>query len=131
MPMILVDTSVWIAYFRASDKHLTAHLQAFLEEDQVALAIPVKIEILCGSPPREWTRLRRSLEALPLLMPSNSTWERIERWVEQAVVEGERFGMADLLIAALAVERGAELWSLDSDFTRMQKLDFVRLHTPS
>lgn len=129
--MILVDSSVWIAYFRASDRHLTAHLQALLEADQVALAIPVKIEILCGSPPGEWIRLRRSLEALPLLIPSNSTWERMEGWVEKAVGKGERFGMADLLIAALAAEHGTELWSLDTDFVRMQKLGLVRLHVPS
>jgi predicted nucleic acid-binding protein len=131
MPMILVDTSVWIAYFRAADRHLTIHMQVLLEEDQVALAVPIKIEILSGSPAREWTRLRRVLEALPLIIPSNSTWERMEGWIEKAVAKGERFGMADLLIAALAVDWGVSLWSLDSDFVRMQKLGFVQLHTPS
>lgn len=129
--MILVDTSVWVAYFRASDRHLTAHLQLLLEEDQVALAVPVKIEILCGSSARESARLRRVLEALPLIIPSNSTWERMEGWIEKAVSKGERFGVADLLIAALAADRGMQLWSLDSDFERMQKLGFVRLHIPS
>jgi predicted nucleic acid-binding protein len=131
MPMILVDTSVWIVYFRASDRHLTAHLQALLEEDRVSLAVPVKIEILCGSAARDRARLRRVLEALPLLIPSSSTWERMEGWIEKAVSKGERFGVADLLIAALAADRGMLLWSLDSDFGRMQKLGFVRLHTPS
>lgn len=129
--MILVDTSVWIVYFRASDRHLTAHLQALLEEDRVSLAVPVKIEILCGSAARDRARLRRVLEALPLLIPSSSTWERMEGWIEKAVSKGERFGVADLLIAALAADRGMLLWSLDSDFGRMQKLGFVRLHTPS
>lgn len=128
--MILVDTSVWVAYFRASDRQLTAHLQTLLDEDKVALAIPVKIEILSGSPAGEWARLRRTLSALPLLVPVNSTWERMEGWVGKAVRKGERFGMADLLIAALAVEPEAELWSLDHDFVRMQKLGFVRLHDP-
>jgi predicted nucleic acid-binding protein len=129
--MILVDTSVWIAYFRASDRDLTAHLQVLLEEDQVVLPVPVKIEILCGSPARELARLRRLLEALPLIVPSHSTWERMEDWIEIAISEGERFGMADLLIAALAVDRGTALWSLDNDFARMQKLGFVRLHAAS
>ncbi len=128
--MILVDTSVWVDYFRASDRRLTNHLLALLDEDQAALAAPVKIEILSGSPPSEWLRLRRALEALPLLIPSDSTWERMEGWVEKAMRRGERFGVADLLIGALAAERNMELWSLDGDFVRMAKLGFIRLHEP-
>ncbi len=129
--MIVVDTSVWVDYFRAADPHLTTHLQALLEEDQVVLAVPVRIEMLSGCPSRDWGRLRRSLEALPLLVPSDSTWERMEEWIGIAVRKGERFGMADLLIAALAAERGMGLWSLDLDFIRMAKLGLVRLHEPS
>jgi predicted nucleic acid-binding protein len=126
--MILVDTSVWVDYFRAANRRLTTHLQALLDEDQVVMAAPVKIEILSGSPRREWLRLRRSLEALPLLIPSDSTWERMEGWIEKAVRRGERFGVTDLLIGALAAERDMELWSLDGDFVRMAKLGFIRLH---
>jgi predicted nucleic acid-binding protein len=129
--MILVDTSVWVAYFRSSAGRLTTHLQTLIEEDQVVLAVPVKIEILSGSSAKESARLRRVLEALPLLVPSRSTWERMEGWVDQAVTKGERFGVADLLIAALAAEQDLSLWSLDRDFQRMYKLGFVRLHSPS
>ena len=128
--MILVDTSVWIAYFRGRDRKLVLHLQSLLEDDQIALAVLVKIEILSGSSRRDWARLRRTLSALPLLVPSHSTWERMEGWIGEAVANGERFGAADLLVAALAAERELPVWSLDSDFSRMQKLGFVQLHTP-
>ena len=128
--MILVDTSVWIAYFRTPAGPVTVHLQELLEEDQVALAVPVKMEILSGSPARDWARLHRVLGALPLYFPSDATWTRMEGWIRQAVSNGERFGVADLLIASLAADRGAALWSLDSDFARMERLGFVRLHAP-
>jgi predicted nucleic acid-binding protein len=129
--MILADTSVWVAYFRASDPHLVADLRMLLDEDQIAIAIPVKLELLGGSRREELDRLRRMLSALPLLIPGETTWERIEGWIEKAVSKGERFGVADLLIAALAADHNAMLWSLDIDFERMQRLGFVRLHIPS
>ena len=128
--MILADTSVWVAYFRASNPHLVGHLQELLEEDQIALAIPVKMEILSGSSREERIRLRRVLTALPLLIPSEKTWDRMEEWIETAVSRGERFGVTDLLLASLAADRNARLWSLDSDFKRMQKLGFIQLHNP-
>jgi predicted nucleic acid-binding protein len=122
---------VWVAYLRRSDKRVNEHMHLILDEDLAVLAIPVKIELLSGCSPKELPRLRRVLEALAVLFPSNTTWYQIEGWVEQSVLKGERFGVADLLIAALAAERGAALWSLDKDFVRMQKLGFVKLHSPS
>jgi predicted nucleic acid-binding protein len=36
--------------------------------------------------------------------------------------------VTDLIIAALAYERTAHVWSLDSDFEHMEKLGFVQLY---
>jgi predicted nucleic acid-binding protein len=40
---------------------------------------------------------------------------------------GQRFGVGDLLIGALARETGSLVWSLDSDLERMSGLGFVDL----
>jgi tRNA(fMet)-specific endonuclease VapC len=129
--MILIDTSVWIDYFRGRDRRLTSHLHRLLEDDRVALAAPVKIELLAGSSAKDRGRLQRVLQALPLFIPAPSTWERMEAWTETAVANGERFGVADLLIAALAAEGGMRLWSHDADFRHMQNLGFIQLHIPA
>jgi predicted nucleic acid-binding protein len=126
--MILADTSVWIAYFRASSPRIVEQMRELLEEDQIVLAVPVKMEILCGSSRESREKLSRVLSALPLLIPTETTWKRVEEWIESAVPQGERFGVMDLLIAALSAEIKASLWSLDSDFKRLQKLGFIKLH---
>ena len=68
------------------------------------------------------------LSALAVARPTDETWALIERWVATAADKGQRFGVGDLLIAALAAERGALVWSLDRDFERMERLKLVQLY---
>lgn len=126
--MISVDTSVWIAALRDAASSQARTLQELLDLDQVLMPVPVRIEILSGASNRERVRLRRLLSALPQLVPTEATWERIDGWLDRAGAAHQRFGIGDLLIAAMAAEYGAALWSLDRDFVRMARLGFVKLY---
>jgi predicted nucleic acid-binding protein len=77
---------------------------------------------------RQRAALRRALGALPVALPSEETWTLVESWIEPAARKGYRFGMADWLIAALADELGALVWSFDRDFERMEQLKLVQLY---
>ena len=129
--MIFVDTSVWIEFFRGRNQALVGQLKKQLELDQVALAAPVRVEILAGVRTSEVPRLRRALSALPVFYPSRDTWDRMEQCALKAATSGQRFGMGDLLIASLANERGAQVWSLDGDFREMARFRFVKLFAES
>jgi predicted nucleic acid-binding protein len=126
--VIVVDTSVWLAFFRSSDRRVVGHLQSLLEADEVGLAAPVRTEILSGASRRDRPRLHRLLSALPVLYPSDPTWRRIDAWILTAVAAGERFGFGDLLIASLAADEQAGIWSLDGDFDRMARLRLIETH---
>jgi predicted nucleic acid-binding protein len=127
--MIAVDTSVWIAALRSGTGREARVLRRLLDADEVALPVPVRLEILGGSSAADRPRLRRVLSALPVLYPGDETWPLLDGWVEQAAASGQRFGFGDLLIAALAVENGSLVWSLDADFTRMEALDLVSCYS--
>jgi predicted nucleic acid-binding protein len=126
--VILVDTSVWIEAFRRAHGKEAEHLRVLLDAGEVAITPAIRIELLSGSSAADLPRLRRTLSALPLFAPGVETWDRIEGWVGRAVAAGRRFGVADLLIAAVAAENDLTIWTRDDDFTAMARLGFVRVH---
>ena len=128
--MIFVDTSVWVDALRDGASPAAVHLRELLDVDDVALAAPVRLEILADATRRNRARLRSTLAALPLYRPTDATWERLEKCVDRAGDAGGRFGFADLLVAAIAADQDAALWTNDVDFARMARLGFVRLHRP-
>ena len=128
--MIVVDTSVWVAALRAARSPEAAALSALLDADEVALPVPVRIEILSGASSRDRVALRKALSALPVLCPTEATWSLIDQWVDRAGDASQRFGIGDLLIGALARDAGALVWSLDADLDRMSRLGLVDLYEP-
>jgi len=128
--VILVDTSVWVGYLRGTSEPIARTLEALLAEEAIGLPAPVKLELLSGASAAALPQIRRALSGLPTLYPSRDTWSLADRWVARAVARGHRFGLGDLLLGAIAAERGGRIWSLDGDFVRMAALGMVKLFTP-
>ena len=129
--MIVVDTSIWVSALRSPSSPVAPALTSLLDADQVLLTPPVRTELLGGARAEDRRQLRRTLTALPLAYPTDDTWRLMDEWAEHARDRGERFGVGDLLIGALAREAGALVWSLDADFTRLARLKLVELYEPA
>lgn len=126
--MIFVDTSVWVTAARAPAGREASSLHSLLDADEVNLPLPVRIELLAGAARKNRQALKVALSALPLSIPGEDTWQIVNQWIEPAANAGYRFGVADLLLAAMAREHGGLVWSLDSDFHAMEKLGMVGLY---
>ena len=127
--MIVVDTSVWVAALRTEGSEAEM-LRLLLDEDEVLLPIPVKIELLSGTSKRDRAALRSALSALPLAYPTDETWRLMDGWTDRTARAGAAFGFGDLLIAAIAHEAGALVWSLDAAFERLQRMRLIDLYRP-
>ena len=127
--MIVVDSSVWVEALRHEGDEARV-LRSLLDADEVLLPMPVKIELLSGVSRRERQPLRSGLSALPLAYPTDDTWRLMDAWTDRAVKAGAAFGVGDLLIAALAHEAGALVWSHDRAFARLERLKLVERYEP-
>jgi predicted nucleic acid-binding protein len=124
--VIVVDTSVWVTAMRQPLGPPASTLRELLDADLVALALPVRFELMCGVASKDRARVRRALSSLPVVVPTDETWQLVESWVVPAADKGQRFAVSDLLIAGLASELSGLVWSFDADFARMEALGLVQ-----
>lgn len=102
-------------------------MRSELRAGLVLMPVVVRLELLAGVSRRERQWLRESLDVLAVQRPSENTWARIEAWGVEAAAKGRRFSLPDLIIAALAAELDAELWTLDKAFDAMAETGWVKL----
>ena len=128
--MILVDTSVWIDYFSSSPGRAGAELRRLIEQaEPFALSGLIVTEILQGIR-REVSHVERYLSLWDLLEPSGfSTYREAAAISRLARSKGITLTTIDALIAAIAAEHQASLFTLDKDFLRIARIIPLHLYT--
>jgi predicted nucleic acid-binding protein len=117
---VLVDSSVWIRFFRLSGSHEARVLDVLLSGGGVVTCAPVRAEVVAGAPTRrEFERLRGLFAAVPMLDPPSDLWFRLEEHRFTLSRRGYHVPLIDLMIALIAHHHGAALWTLDEDFTHI------------
>ena len=117
--MILVDTSAWVEYDRATGSAVDARLTDLITMEQpVAVTELVVMEVLAGARTDEREQqLRRLLDRFPLLrfdpVADFGGGVNVYRRCRAAGVTPR--GMIDCMIAAVALRHGATLLAADSD----------------
>ena len=127
--MILVDSSVWIDFFSSSPGRAGKELRRIIEEaEPFALTGVVIAEVLQGLI-RDESRVEEYLTMWEMLEPSGfSTYREAAVIFRLARSKGISLTTIDTLIAAIAMEHEASLFSVDQDFSRLARLAPLRLY---
>lgn len=130
--MILVDTSVWIAYLRDDGTPAVDVLAGLLSrEADMSITEPVMMELLAGAHrPQEAARVEALVNGLPNIPIDPSTDYRNAAGLYRAsAMNGHPIrSMADCLIASVAIRREVPLLQQDRDFAFLAEISPLRLH---
>lgn len=129
--MILVDTSAWVEFDRATGSAVDQRLSSLIaERDDVAVTEPVIMEVLAGArDDRREQDLRRLMQRFVLLRFDAAVdfdaAARIYRSCRGVGITPR--GMVDCMIASVALRHGARLLAADVDLDRVGSLIGVAL----
>ena len=119
--MILIDTSAWIEYFRATGSAAALEVRRLVsvESDQLVMCEPIAMEILAGATDDgTHTKLEQLVNGLPSLGVDPVVDFRTAAAMYRAARRSGRTirSIVDCLIAAVAIRHGARLVHRDADF---------------
>ncbi len=128
--MILVNTSVWINFFSVSPGRAGDELRRMIEEaEPFVLTGVVVTEILQGLR-RDVHRVERYLSQWEMIEPGGfSTYREAAAISRAAWSKGISLTTIDTLIAAIAMEHHASLFTLDKDFSRIARIAPLHLYS--
>jgi predicted nucleic acid-binding protein len=129
--MILVDTSAWIEFLRATDHPVHLTLRHHLTQQSPIVTTEVVImEVLAGARSRrEYNTLRARLTAFPqLTLRSLSDFEHAAELYRSCREKGVTVRkLIDCLIAAVAIRAGASVLHNDRDFDGLARCTKLRV----
>ncbi len=115
--MILIDTSVLVMFLRSA----SPAIREVLASTDCAICGVTRAEILHGArtvqDAKELCAAMNSFIQLPVLQ---ATWDHLGHHLASLRRRGLPMPFQDVLLAAVAIDHGAELWSYDAHFQSIQ-----------
>ncbi len=125
--MVVVDTAVWVDFFRGTNEPARAVLRNLIRSQEAVLTGVVLAEVLQGvRSPQEATRVRSQFISLPYLEATRETWSDAGSLSAELRRKGVTLPLSDLVIATLAVEHDTEVFTTDAHFGKIPGLKLYR-----
>jgi predicted nucleic acid-binding protein len=126
MMTVLVDSSVWINYFRSGSS--SESIDNLIDENLVAINDLILAELV---PYLQLRNQRRIVELLYAMVNFQLTirWDQLIEWQYQCLKQGYNgIGIPDLIIAQNAMHHRCVLYSLDSHFELIKTVVGINLY---
>jgi predicted nucleic acid-binding protein len=129
--LILVDSSVWVDFFSSAPGPAGRELRRMVTDAEAfAITGVVVTEILQGLT-RDPAPIERFLTQWDLLEPRGfQTYREAAAIFRLGRAKGVSLTTVDVLITAIALENGANVFTLDKDFSRIARLTGLTRHAP-
>jgi len=124
--MVLVDTSIWIDYFRGGKN--SSDLEFLIDENIIVTNEIILAELI------PYLKIKKQMEVIKLLNEVNQIsldihWEEIIQLQVKCLKSGANgIGIPDLIIAQNANQNNCKIYSLDKHFKLLNKVLKIKLH---
>ena len=125
---ILVDTTIWIEFFREKGSPISARLQEYLKLGQACYAGPIEIELYQGAKTqKELQVLDQLFEAITYVEITRKHYHLAGLTSQKAARKGKTFSVVDMVLAITAQEEQLFLFSLDTHFKEIARYCMLSL----
>ena len=125
---VLIDTSVWIKYFRDKPGTFSTRVDEVLSKHEVCVPKVVIAELIQGSKTeREISIIRDFVDAFSVIDQKEETWLKSGRLSFNLRKKGKTIHLTDCYIAVIAQEHGCQVYTLDEHFVDLEKILHVGL----
>jgi predicted nucleic acid-binding protein len=127
---ILIDTSVWIEYFRDRSASLSKKVDEILSRQEIYVPKIVIAELIQGSKSERGISVMEDfVDAFNIIDQKEETWTKAGRLSYNLKKKGKTINLTDCYIAVIAQEHGCQVLSLDEHFKDIQKAFDIHLVT--
>ncbi len=123
---VLVDTSIWIDYFRSGDN--SKGLDYLIDENIIVINDIILAELI------PYLKIKKQTKVIKLLLeinkvPLSISWDEIiDFQVKCLKVGANGVGIPDLIITQNAKQNGCKIYSLDKHFKLLNQVLEVKLY---
>ncbi|MBP2071253.1 type II toxin-antitoxin system VapC family toxin [Thermoanaerobacterium butyriciformans] len=126
---ILVDTSVWIEYFR-DKREIVEIIDDMLLQDRIYITGLIIAELLQGvKTEKERGMLERYIDSIPTVSCDDKDWIGVGKLSFKLRRDGKTIPMSDVLIAYLAIKNDMMIFSFDKHFKMIDDVKLFDLTT--
>ena len=125
---ILIDTSVWLEYFKNKSSEISEKVEKIPTEREVCIPKIVLAELIQGAKSeREISVIEDFLDAFTIIDQKEDTWINAGRLSYNLKKKGKTVHLADCYFAVMAQEYKCLIFTLDEYFKEIQKVTNISL----